>query len=301
MTTAVTLVEPQELEAVSLSYEEIVELATCGKHFALRVIVEPSVAEKILEHNNARNRDLRIRNIKFLTQQIEADRFVYNGESVVWGDDGNLNNGQHRMKSCVEAGKAIEILMVFGIPAERFTTYDQVAPRGGSDVLSIENKQNCGRLAAALRHLDNFELGRLGSHNSKDCAKRVDNAYVLELMRRYPGIELSVAKYCNFPKLTRPSLAAALHYLMSKVDAEAADEFFDIVQHGLGFDRQYEKTLAESAMNLRAWLERNALSSRKQPQHVIANVWIKAWNGYRTGHVLKVLMFKCTEDQLEIL
>jgi len=299
--STVTLVEPQELVSAVLSYEEIVELATCGKHFALRVVVEPDVARQILENNNARNRGVRIRNVKFLTQQIDADRFVYNGESVVWGDDGNLNNGQHRMRSCMEANKAIEVLMVFGIPAETFATYDQVAPRSGSDVLSIDKKQNCGRLAAALRHLDNFSRGRIGDHNSKDTNKRMDNAYVLELFQKYPCIEESVARCSCFPRLTRPSLAAALHYLMSRIDTDAANQFFDIVQHGVNLSREYDLKIAESAMNLRAWLERNALSSRKQPQNVIANVWIKAWNGYRTGHVLKVLMFKSTEAQVEIV
>lgn len=299
--STVTLVEPQELVSAVLSYQELIDLATCGKHFALRVVVEPDVARQILENNNIRNRAVRVRNVKFLTQQIDADRFVYNGESVVWGDDGHLNNGQHRMRSCMEANKAIEVLIVFGIPAETFATYDQVAPRGGSDVLSIDKKANCGRLAAALRHLDNFSRGRIGDHNSKDCAKRMDNAYVLELLSRYPGIEESVAKCSSFPRLTRPSLAAALHFMMSKVDSAAADEFFDIVQHGLTLSRDYHRHLAESATNLRAWLERNALSSRRQPQNVIANVWIKAWNGYRTGHVLKVLMFKSTEAQVEIV
>lgn len=297
----VTLIEPIELTLTTLSYEDICDLATCGKHCVVLARIEPDVARAVLNSSNARNRDIRLRNVKFLNEQIASDRFVYNGETIVFGDDGNLNNGQHRLIACGESAKAIDVLLVFGVPVDRFVTYDQGAARSGADVLSIEGQQNCGRLAAALRHLDNFSRGRIGDHNGADSTRRSDNAYVLDLLSKYPGVESSVSRCCHFPKITRPSLAAALHYMFSKIDAEAAEEFFDIVEHGIVLEREYHKCLAESAVNLREWLHRNVMSHKKSPQNVIANVWIKAWNGYRKGKVPKVLMFKDTEDQVEIV
>lgn len=299
--TTVTLVEPIELSLTTLSYDDISDLATCGKHCVVLARIEPDVARAVLANNNARNRQTRGRNIKFLKEQIGSGRFVYNGETIVFGDDGNLNNGQHRLIACGESENAIDALLVFGVPADRFVTYDQGASRSGADVLSIEGQQNCGRLAAALRHIDNFGRGKIGDHNGADNNKRMDNAYVLELLSKHPGIELSVSRCSHFPRTTRPSLAAALHYLFSKVDAVATEEFFNIVEHGIVLERQYDKCLAESAVNLREWLHRNVMSHKKSSPKVVANVWIKAWNGYRKGKVPKVLMFKDTEEQVEIL
>ena len=51
---------------------------------------------------------------------------------------------------------------------------------------------------------------------------------------------------------------------------------------------------------LRESLMKCPISSKKTPQHYIANVWIKAWNAGRTGSFPKLLAYKESEGQILI-
>lgn len=293
-----TSYEPQELEIAEPTYHEIRHLAESGAHYAVRAMITPAVAQRILDECNARNRPVRRRQSDFLTAQMEEGRFVYNGESIVFATDRHLNNGQHRLIACVNSGVPIEVLLVFGVPPERFTTYDQQAVRGAADVLAIDSRTNCKCLAAALRHVANYEGGILGSNTGR--SGRKDNSFILDLAAKYPGIEESVNKFVKF-RWTTPSLAAALHYLMRRVDPASADAFFDVVDHGSEVRERYGRSLVLHANHLREWLVRNAMGNRRVPDTVTANVFIKAWNGHRTGAATKTLIFRGDEKPVKVI
>lgn len=289
---------PQELELVELSFYEIRDLAESGKHYAVMAIITPQVAQAILDKCNGRNRPVRNRQIKFLTAQIESGRFVYNGESIVFATDRHLNNGQHRLMACASSGKPISVLLVFGVPPEHFSTYDQQAVRGQADVLAIDDRKNCKTLAAALRHVSCYENGTLGSFSGKN--GREDNSQVLDLLAKHPGLQESVDKFVKF-WMASPSLVSAIHYLLRRVDSDAADAFLDVVEHGYESPHRGSRDIFQAANNLREWLLRNAAGKRRASNTVTGNVFIKAWNGYRTGTVPKVLSFRDNEKQVEII
>jgi hypothetical protein len=288
-------------EPVRLTYECFTKRAASGLEFVVKALITPEVAAMILENNNVRNRKPRRSNVRFLAEQASSGRMIYNAEAIVIGIDGNVNNGQHRLMAAVKSNTAIVVLLVFGVPVEAFVTYDTGSVRGGADVLSIEGKANAERLAAALRHVDNFVKGRMGAEAPAG-GLRKDNAYVIELAAKYPGLEESVARCTSFPsRITRPSLAAGLHYLFSQKDAAAANSFVDIVLHGLRVGELYDHNMAENAVQLREWLMKNNDMQRRPTPTVVANVWIKAWNSYRGRSVRKLLNFKSTEKQVEIV
>ena len=179
-----TTTKVQELDAVEITAEDIAEIMSANQAGVCRAILSPCAARLLLKSHNGRNRGLKRHQNHFLLGQIECGKFVYNGESIVIGDDGQVMNGQHRLTSCAESGRAIEVLMVFGVPADAFVTIDQGARRSGSDVLSIEGHKNCVALAGCLRQVDNYFRDAIGKTHAAGHSQRHDNAKFLELLLR---------------------------------------------------------------------------------------------------------------------
>jgi hypothetical protein len=285
--------------AVEMSHEDICALATNGRICVARATITSEVAMELLDSNNSRNRSVRKSQMEFLNGQLRNGKFVFNGETIVFGDDGNINNGQHRLRSCAETGVPIDVLLCFGVPVERFTTYDQSSRRTPGDVLSIEGHPNAIRLSATLRHIDNYYAGGMGkAHANSDRTIRGDNSYVLELLQKYPGADACVKRCAGFPRYTKATLAAALYWLFSQEDTQAAEQFFKIVEDTTQAGEAHDPVMFAAATKLRKWLTTNALGSRKSPSNVVANIWIKGWNAYRTAAIPKIYLYRDDEGQI---
>jgi hypothetical protein len=282
-----------DIEACHINAEDIEDILTSDQRGVCRAILTPEAAALLLKNHNFKNRGIKKHQKYFLQRQIEGDTFVYNGETIIVGDNNQILNGQHRLTACVASGKAIEVLMVFGVPEAAFVTLDQCARRNGSDVLSIEGHRNCCILAGTLRQIDNYYKDSIGKARGAGPAGeegRGDNSFALKLLERYPGVHESVAAMRAI-RITPPSVACALHYLFSQVDADQAREFCEVVLNGYKPDTAYGPTGRAAGM-LREWLVRAATGSKKTSPWVIANVWIKAWNAGRTGDMPKLLNWK---------
>jgi len=284
-----------DIEACVLDVEDIEEILTSDQRGVCRAVLTPAAAALLLKNHNFKNRGLKKHQKAFLQKQIESGKFVYNGETIIVGDNMQILNGQHRLTACVASGMSIEVLIVFGVPSAAFTTVDQGSRRNGSDLLSIEGHKNCTVLAACLRQIHNYYKGAIGkSHAPGPAGEEVrgDNSFTLELLSRYPECEQSVAKMRSIC-ITPPSIACALHYLFSKVDAEQAEEFCEVILNGFQPNSSYT-AIGESAGMLREWLVKAATGSKskKTVPWVVANVWIKAWNAGRDGHLPKLLNWK---------
>lgn len=291
-----------DLVRCDLGVEEATEIIRCRHHGVCRALLTPAAAKWILENHNAKNRGVKRHQVKFLRRQIESGKFVFNGETIIVGDNGNILNGQHRLIACCETGEPIDVLMVFGIPEGAFATLDQGARRKGADVLQIEGHKNCNLLAATLRQIDYYFLDALGRPhaNGPDGDRgRGDNSHTLVLLEKYPMAEESVSAMKKGAIATPGSVAAALHYLFSQKSPEQAAEFFDVVLNGFQLGRVYTD-IGESAGMLREWLMRAAIGNKKTATATVANVWIKAWNAGRTGVLPKLFKWSESEGQIEI-
>jgi hypothetical protein len=284
-----------DLEACMLDVEDIEDILTSDQRGVCRAVLTPAAAAVLLKNHNFKNRGIKKHQKQFLQRQMESDKFIYNGETIIVGDNFQILNGQHRLAACVASGKPIEVLIVFGVPSAAFTTLDQGARRSGSDLLTIEGHRNCTVLAACLRQIHNYYKGAIGRANAPGPAGaegRGDNSFTLELLSRYPGAQESVVKMRSIC-ITQPSVACALHYLFSQVDSAEAEEFCDVVLNGFQHGMTYS-ALGQAAGMLREWLVKAATGSKSKRTvpWVVANVWIKAWNAGRDGHLPKLLNWK---------
>lgn len=288
-----TATKVYDIDACRVGVDEIEDILTSSQQGVCRAILAPEAAAILLKNHNFKNRGLKKHQKQFLQAQIETGKFIYNGETIIVGDNGQILNGQHRLTACVASGIPIEVLMVFGIPEAAFVTLDQGARRAGADVLAIEGHKNCNVLAGTLRQIHNYYKGSIGKSQASGPAGkelRGDNSFTLELFQRYPGVEASVAAMKGI-RITQPSVACALHYLFMQVDVDHAQEFCCVVMNGYKLGTSYS-VIGEAAGMLREWLVQAATGSKKTFPWVVANVWIKAWNAGRDGTLPKLLSWK---------
>ena len=123
------------------------------------VTLTPEMAKLLLAANHE-NRTINKRAVETYKDDILADRWALNGESIKVATDGSLNDGQHRCWGVVESGKSIRTAITFGLPRDSRMTLDQGKARSVSDYLSIESSvKNATTAAGIARMLLFYRLG----------------------------------------------------------------------------------------------------------------------------------------------
>ncbi len=129
------------------------------------VYVTPKIAKEYLK-GNLNNRKISKRTVKFLADQMKYNLFKENGESIVFDENGNLNDGQHRLHAIIESGKSFYIVVVKGVKPLTMATYDTGKNRSAADVLSLNGYNSSTRLSAFIRNIDKYTIQKRKSANS---------------------------------------------------------------------------------------------------------------------------------------
>ena len=193
--------------------------------FSEIVKIYPHEAKKLLE-NNANNRVVNQQLIRTIANDILADRWKLNGETIIISKEGELNDGQHRLLAVVLANKPIETLVFFGAERESRTTVDMGKPRSVSNLLSMENVPNPNNAAAIARV---YYLYRENKYQ--------DNGYNLavtkqELRHEYFNYQdtidnaIKACAYHKFTKIVGVTPMCVSYIVLGNVNIEARDDFF---------------------------------------------------------------------------
>lgn len=122
--------------------------------------IEPILAAQLLQTRNPKNRTLKEVKIGQLVTDIKTGNFRLNGETIIFSDEGNLLNGQHRLSAVVITGRPITTVVVFGIPGDAVATMDQGKTRAVGDILHMEtDTPNGNTFAAILRGFIGYKSG----------------------------------------------------------------------------------------------------------------------------------------------
>lgn len=115
--------------------------------------ITPEYASDALE-KLAHQRPLSRQLVSRLSTDILAGRFMLNGEPIIFGSNGELLDGMHRLYAIYEADVPVSALVVRGVSFDSFKTIDTGKARSFSDMLKINNgtggKWNLPRLAAVV-------------------------------------------------------------------------------------------------------------------------------------------------------
>lgn len=245
--------------------------------------IGPAEAEAILI-KNTHNRSVKAR-VGDMAREMAEGRWILNGESIKITSDGTLSDGQHRLLAVVESGATIETVVVRGLPASSQETVDTGIKRSLSDVLSLRGETSCTTLAAALMLA--WRIDRNGHpRGGGDAYAYPTTTELLGFLEVNPGMRASAVvghrlneSALRFP----PSQAAALHYLMSRLDPDQGDEFWFALSDGVGL------MSGHPILTLRKYLIRDLSNPRRMDTLYRTAITIKAWNAYRKNRSLHVI------------
>jgi len=209
--------------------------------FAKIMVVDVEKAGRLMETNED-NRGLKRTVIDRINMDIRNERYYLNGETIVVSKMGKLLNGQHRLTSVLETGIPIETWVVFGVPDECKTTFDQGTAKSAADFLKMQRVASSKEIALSIKLFRIFEPGT--EVTNKDLASRRISKQ--EVLITYEGYEKPIQyafKTFGNTKYGKGQRAVAAittaHLLISRqLPTSVVDPFFDILTgDGSGIER----------------------------------------------------------------
>lgn len=236
----------------------------------------------------APNRNIRPRSVRMYAEDMKAGRWKLTGDPIRISKDGEVIDGEHRLRAIAQADVAIDTLVVYGVDMDARVAIDTGARRTLADHLAFLGESDTNNTASALnvlwaRHNDCIFTRKLvGSHQQ-----------LIDLLRQHPGIRDSVKLTRGVTRQVRlpRGLSAALHYDMSRLpdSAAAADtaDFWERVKTGA------DMPVNHPVMQLRKRAAENAATVGRKVDQLTIHAWIiKAWNYYRAGTEIQALSWR---------
>lgn len=243
--------------------------------------ITPTQAKTLLEKNEG-NRPIRMVHAKRLAAEILAGRWKVNGDTICFNGD-RLLDGQHRLMACVLADTPITTFVVEGLPSDVFATKDVGARRSGADVLAVLGESYASALSTALCLVHNYYQGLAPTTH-------VPRSLLPALLEKYPGLRESVPRCFGAKKLVSAPSLAAVHYICSQIDREAANKFADDIKNGTNLSE------GDPVLLLREQLVSNMTKRDKISRPHVFKLMLKTWNLRRDGKFCRLLRLTSKED-----
>jgi hypothetical protein len=219
------------------------------------------------------NRRLSDKAVKTYAADMLAGRWKQTGSTISFDTDGNLLDGQHRLRALVLAGVTLPFPIVTGLHPDTFDTYDIGRSRSSADALEMAGMQDGRRVASALAVVIMYDRG-IQSKIRED----IKTNQVLEKLIPYQDLPPALQELGNIKiRLMRGSVFDGLYYVFRRTDPVLALEYMNALRSG----RNVEKFKAWHT--LRERLIRNTTAIHKMDEVYVAALVIKGWNCARAG------------------
>lgn len=240
------------------------------------VTLTPVLASLLLERNSA-NRPISKTGKNEIKQDIANGRFVFNGESIIVSDTGILNDGQHRCINVLEAGIAIQTVIVFGPKEETRYSVDSGKSKTVSNYLAMKGRKYTHILGAAVSFVIQWKSRGYLNHGNE--YTRPSKQAILEGADHLRGIDASVEfTSAAMKSVGSHAVLAFCHYAFWKASSrENADHFMTKLMEGDGLKKGDPILYC-----------RNRLLGMGRGVHAGARAELvfKCWNAWRSGHTI---------------
>ena len=254
-----------------------------------KVFVTPAMASEWLV-KNVKNRNIVRDHLSALEQVLARGEWVLNGDTIRFGRDGLLKDGQHRLTACVNTGIGFWTFVAYGLDDDAFDTIDTNSrPRRVADVLTIHERVNSNALAACVKLLWVFrQTGQFYDGGGGRCG--FSPKICMEILERRPSIESFVARGIQSGRVfPSGSLLSALGYLFSCVDAAMADDLFTVMADGSRDVERPFNVLREAMINRR-------MTGVRMGTRSMAFMAIRTWNSEMSASWIKKVYYKPNEE-----
>lgn len=239
------------------------------------VRVTPKIAAEWLDANT-RNRRKKPKKIDQYGRDMARGTWPLTGQTIVFDRNGILVDGQNRLQACADSGAPFLSVVVWGVAPDAFRRMDSGTPRSFADVLGIEGEIDNRVLAAVVPLIWRHE--RRAPLSDANVSATNDEKY--DCLERHPEVRSSV-QWRRVPRelALTPSAAVFAHYILSRLDADMADQFFAALYSGDSLSsRNPIGVLRKQLIRYRLSMEGRGASVPK----LVAWVF-RAWNAWVKG------------------
>lgn len=239
--------------------------------------IAPHLAKRMLGHNMV-NRRLDENVVRRYARDMRNGDWVLTGDPIVFDGEGNLIQGQHRLRACVSANTEFSTVVVRGVLGKAQLVMDSGKKRSFGDQLKLLGEKNSGELATAINRCWRYD--NCSPQRTDEMPSRTE---AIAWLNENPGIResLLLGKKVENALPVRRTVAASVHYLTARVDQGDADEFFARLISGA------ELMEGDPILACRRWFDRWA-GKRDRPSTIIhMHALMKCVNYWRAGESLK--------------
>lgn len=255
--------------------------------------ITPALAADWLKSNAPYNRKIRHAWVAELVKSITDGKWVTNGESIVFDEDGFLIDGQHRLSAVVEAGIPIRSVVVRDVSRDSFKNTGSGHRRTGADRLSFIEVSNATTHAGGIRGYllskKYRSLYTVETRGGTKGAKTVADYEIIEFYNNHNDLCDRVCFIINSLRHKSNLLSPSELYsmcLLLIIDKGHSEQkvfsFFSQVTTGRDVENETILTLRDKLI---AHKTRLSVMSADEKRNAI----IKTWNAYVTGKTLKSL------------
>lgn len=251
-------------------------------------LIGPTEAHKLME-GNTKNRAIRNNIVTTYAKAMAAGNWPFDGAPVRIAPDDTLLDGQHRLLAVIESGVTLEFSIWRNVNPDTQNVMDTGRKRSIADALHLRGEINCAALGAVLGLAYRWDLGYRGSNLTNGTSKTQSQIPdLLKYLDLHPGIRASInpGYFLTRRVHINASVTTLAHYIFTEIDPADAEGFFGQLASGAN--------LAEDSpiFALRETLKRADKPGVTTAPSVYLALLIKAWNAYREGRPVKLLLFK---------
>jgi hypothetical protein len=233
--------------------------------------ITPEIAAAMLEGNNENRRPSR-NVVAQLASDMRSGNWKKTGQPIIIAEDGQLNDGQHRLLAVVQSGITVEMMVVRGASRESRDAIDTGRPRGAGDILQmfhIPDGHHVAALALIVMSYERSGRKRLGDKNV------VSKADVIIRSQTDKRLLMAAKVGWTLRHLMTRKQGAFGRYVIP--DGPVSDEFFARLSDGVSL------APGHPALSLRQWFMR---LGRKAPDAQAIEALLRAWSAFRDGRDL---------------
>lgn len=196
--------------------------------------ITPNMAHYVINELNKNNRPVKPAHLVRYARDMANNNWGLTGETIKFGLDGLLKDGQNRLMACFKSGCSFKSHIVFGVKPETFHQMDVGATRDSTDIFHIMGVPNSKHVASALKAIMPWMQGKTHSRifiDNQISKEFYENKIDKDLLQLSIKTANSVFKIV---KLQRNYLTA-LYYIASKNGHQVkVHEFFEDIKKGYG-------------------------------------------------------------------
>ena len=232
--------------------------------------ITPAMAAEYLKQNT-RNRPCLPGRIYDYANAMKRGEWAQNGDSIRFGSDGVLLDGQGRLRACIAAEMDFTTLVIRGLDPETFKTIDLGKKRNVPDLLAMRGEKNTTKLTRALRFLMMYESGTFANHTYTP-------TQLEECLSRHPSVRHWITSSKKMYDVTNhAAIVLTVCYLASLTRTQTAEDFARLLMDGAGLEK------GSAVLALRERLRQDRAATSKIPASYASQLVIYAYNAFAKG------------------